>query len=570
MKKLLLSLLLFLGAAAVAQAQEPATMGPTDFTNSNNTAYTAQRTYTSDITGISYKIGAYINGGKFQQNKSKGCFFEIVDNPNGYTIDKVELLDDSGAATSYFTGKASDEHLEVKVSSAGSGTGSISGGTTISYNDQAGYFEPDNLYFSYFVTSSAKSFTFSGIRITYQAAGDTRKEVVLQYEPDELVIHLGEDFTQPKLVAYVDDEPNEEALAEILYSSDNEALLGVDADGNMTFSNNVNDITGPAVITAKLDENSTKFRSFTTASFTLHVVDPSDPTETIDIIADDYENAEIVSDITDNLVTISFAQGSASTPATYYSAGTSIRLYSGAQMTISVPDGFALESVSTTNTGNAVTPSYGTMTTSNTWVAPAGDTRNSVTFTVGSTPGKYRELKSFVVRYEHLEASVAGFEHNVHMYGNSAKLYYTIYINHHCDAEVYEVDFKVDGVSHKTTEHQISVVEAPQGAMMRVSPSNSTTHIASGSIEAADINTTGASKEHQIEVTVAHNGEVLDAHTYTTTETSDGTTVIEEVAADAAAAAEYFTLQGVRVAEPQAGNIYLVRRAGKVVKQLVK
>ena len=39
---------------------------------------------------------------------------------------------------------------------------------------------------------------------------------------------------------------------------------------------------------------------------------------------------------------------------------------------------------------------------------------------------------------------------------------------------------------------------------------------------------------------------------------------------DAAASAEYFTLQGVRVAQPEAGNIYIVRRGAEVSKELVK
>ena len=33
---------------------------------------------------------------------------------------------------------------------------------------------------------------------------------------------------------------------------------------------------------------------------------------------------------------------------------------------------------------------------------------------------------------------------------------------------------------------------------------------------------------------------------------------------------EYFNLQGIRVAEPQAGQVYIVRRGAQVVKELVK
>ncbi len=563
MKKLLLSLLLFLGAAAVAQAQEPATLVPSDFKMSG-TSY-ADYTCTSTVTDISYRIHASLNSGNFQMNKGKSCIFEITDNPHGYVIDRVQLVDISNTATSnHFIGMAADQQVSYSNQN-------LSGGTEVPFDDNNGEFRPQSTYFSFIYNNSAKgALLFSAIKVTYKDLSDTRKELVLMYEPDDIIIHIGEEFTAPTLKAYVDGVEEPDGLSAVLYSSDNTNLLDVDTDGAMTFSRNVNDIVGSAVITASVDPDSKLYKAVgEPATFTLHVVDPSAPHEDIDIESFDFADGDPVSSITDNIVTLTFDKGTNSNSPIYNAKDKGIRVYAKGSITVSVPEGFALVSTSSTNTGNDVTPNYGTMEKSNLWKAPAGDKRNSVTFTVNGSSGN-RSVKSFVVTYEHIETSVAGFEHNVHMYGNSAKLYYTIYINHHMDCETYEVDFKIDGVSHKTTEHQISVVEAPQGAMMRVSPSNSTTHIASGSIEAADINTTGASKEHQIEVTIAHNNEVLSDHTYTTTETSDGTTGIEEVAADAAAAAEYFTLQGVRVAEPQAGNIYLVRRAGKVVKQLVK
>ena len=48
------------------------------------------------------------------------------------------------------------------------------------------------------------------------------------------------------------------------------------------------------------------------------------------------------------------------------------------------------------------------------------------------------------------------------------------------------------------------------------------------------------------------------------------TTGIEDVTMDGNETAEYFNLQGVRVAQPEAGRIYIVRRGAKVAKELVK
>lgn len=59
------------------------------------------------------------------------------------------------------------------------------------------------------------------------------------------------------------------------------------------------------------------------------------------------------------------------------------------------------------------------------------------------------------------------------------------------------------------------------------------------------------------------------AHATVTFETNI-TTGIEDVAVEAAAPAEYYNLQGVRVSTPAAGNIYIVRRGNKVTKEFIR
>ncbi|MBD5276938.1 MAG: Ig-like domain-containing protein [Bacteroides sp.] len=196
---------------------------------------------------------------------------------------------------------------------------------------------------------------------------------------------------------------------------------------------------------------------------------------------------------------------------------------------------------------------------------PAG-TRGTLVFYIAAygykSPKRYVPLGS---------ASVEGFEHMVHAYGKTARMYYTIYINDHDDDEEYTVTLKVDNKPFTSTDHEISVVEAPQGAMLRKSPTSPTTHKATGYIDATGINETNAKKTHTYEITVAHNGATLSDHTATGTFITDGTTGIEDVAVDGAdAAPEYFNLQGVRVAQPTAGRIYIVRRGNKVTKELIK
>ncbi|MDE6497138.1 MAG: hypothetical protein K2L21_00575 [Muribaculaceae bacterium] len=196
---------------------------------------------------------------------------------------------------------------------------------------------------------------------------------------------------------------------------------------------------------------------------------------------------------------------------------------------------------------------------------PAG-TRGTLVFYIAAygykSPKRYVPLGS---------ASVEGFEHMVHAYGKTARMYYTIYVNGHDDDEEYTVTLKVDNKPFTSTDHEISVVEAPQGAMMRKSPENPITHKATGYIDATGINETNAKKTHTYEITVAHNGATLSDHTASGTFTTDGTTGIEDVAVEGAEAApEYFNLQGARVAQPAAGHIYIVRRGSKVTKELIK
>ncbi|MDE6108918.1 MAG: hypothetical protein K2F72_01360, partial [Muribaculaceae bacterium] len=542
MKKLLLSLLLLLGAAAVVQAQEPVTMTASDFSDPTNQAYKV-RTFKSDATGISYEMVTSTSSTNFQFNANRGCYFEIKDNPNGYVIDKVQIQNlTNGIGADDFTAMASDTALTPtggNTNKSGGKNANLTGGTVVPFDEDTNSFRPQSTYFSFvFSRTKSGSVTFSAITITYKDLSDTRKELVLVYEPDDLIVHIGENFTAPVLKAYVNGKEEPAALSAVLYSTDNAELLDVDADGNMTFSRDKNDVVGAAVITASVDPDNTEYKAADEpATFTLHVVDPAEPHDDFELDQYDYGQGDAVVNVTANIVTLTFDRGKGGNAPIYNAADGGVRVYAKGTITVSVPEGFALVSTSSTNTGNTVTADYGTMEKENLWKAPAGEYRNSVTFTVNEkNEGKndgWRVVKSFVVTYEHIETSVAGFEHNVHMYGNSAKLYYTIYINHHNDDQTYEVDFKIDGVSHKSTEHEVSVVEAPQGAMMRVSPATTTTHKATGTIDAENINTTGASKEHQIEVTIAHNGNVLSDQTYTPTETTDVTTGIEEVSAEA-------------------------------------
>lgn len=173
-------------------------------------------------------------------------------------------------------------------------------------------------------------------------------------------------------------------------------------------------------------------------------------------------------------------------------------------------------------------------------------------------------------------ASVVGFEHEVVAFGQSAQLGYTIHINGHEEGEQYEVTLKIDGKEFSAIVDEASIedAEAPQNAPKRVAPAADATitHVARGTVKAPLINLTGAPQTHDVEVTLSHNGKILEEHTYTGTASTTGQTGIENVAVDSNdnAPAEFFTLEGIHVSEPAAGQLYIKRQGGKAVKVLVK
>ncbi|MDE6108915.1 MAG: hypothetical protein K2F72_01345 [Muribaculaceae bacterium] len=426
----------------------------------------------------------------------------------------------------------------------------------------------------------------SDITINYESTVvDTRQPVVLTWSSDHAHLHLGDVFEAPQLSATIDGKESAEALAAVVYSSSNEDIISVAEDGTMTFSDNENNVDGLAVITARIPNDNADFVCHEPATFIIHVMDPDNSSEEFVMADMGYANQDVVKEITGNIVTISIDDTNSSNEPKYYNNYKDLRVYNGSKLTISVIDRFAIESISFANKNTDATfevdGNNGTLNTNgDRWTSPADKDVNSVTFNISGS--KNRSWTKISVNYKHL-SRIAGFEHNLIAGNTSVTMHYSLYIVHYEEDQEYKVTLNVDGKEESSTVHAIRDYEQPQGAMMRVSPNTNdpVTHVATGVITIPDVNTTGAEKTHQFKATISHNGEELTEHTFSndtnneenvvlTTSGNTGTTGIEEISAEGAEAAEYFNLQGVRVAKPQAGNVYLVRRAGKVEKQLVK
>ena len=105
-------------------------------------------------------------------------------------------------------------------------------------------------------------------------------------------------------------------------------------------------------------------------------------------------------------------------------------------------------------------------------------------------------------------------------------------------------------------------VETPAAAPARVDGQNPQFE---GTLKATHESLKGA-QTLRVNVKATLDGKEL----YNKTETDIPTTGIEDVTVEGNEAAEYFNLQGIRVAEPQAGQVYIVRRGAKTTKELVK
>ncbi len=162
-------------------------------------------------------------------------------------------------------------------------------------------------------------------------------------------------------------------------------------------------------------------------------------------------------------------------------------------------------------------------------------------------------------------AEIVGITHEVLAGKTVVRANYTLHVNNHREGNTYEVTFTVGGQTGTNTEH--TLVTEEEAAVAPVAEDFTSTHKLKGTVVVTGL--TGETDYKGSSLAVKVNGEDTASHT-TEFDVKTGTVGIEDVTVDAAASAEYFTLQGVRVAQPEAGNIYIVRRGAEVSKELVK
>ena len=175
--------------------------------------------------------------------------------------------------------------------------------------------------------------------------------------------------------------------AELSVASSNTdiAEVSLDAETNMVT------VKGIAMGTASITISAPASDKYTEASYTyvLTVVDPDKSLAVwIATLQEDYANAEDVAENYEvNGVTLTFSLGEGKNAPKYYTTGEGARLYNGNTMTVSVEEGYAIESIAITFSGETYTGAYeasvGTYTDG--VVAEWNGFSYSVTFTATAT-----------------------------------------------------------------------------------------------------------------------------------------------------------------------------------------
>ena len=566
MKKLLLTLLLLfsLGLAAKAQTTESLTLTQTTFkADSYNATESAELK-----DGFKFAALAYNNSG-YQFNSGKGCFFMVSQNTNGYTISKVSVTfnnsNNSAKIKVYKSETAYTSQNETAVSNSTLVAEQAADKSTHTFTIDEPYFG--------IVNSGTKALQMTSIVVEYVKGTDTRETAVLAWEPAELNLNIGDEFTAPTLSVKVNDVESADAKSAVTYTSNNPSLLSVAEDGTMTLTEGV---TGTAEVTASVPSTNTSFKA-EDAIFKVKVVDPNFTgyTALTDISelgggAEGYilnkEKEAIMGAINgayyDKIACAAdcFTDGAlTSVPenankVTFVSDGTGkyyIKLANGKYMRSTAAK--TVSEVETTADATATTISVSgdnTIITFGSNKLLCNPTANRFT-TYASTSSSVFNIQAYIVT----DASLADKPSINIQHGTTAgKLIvnYSFTVKNHNGEEV-KVNASVKGMDGVTFSEE-QKTNAPA-----LAPGESS--VISGTLKATHESLKG-NVAPTVVLTATANGKEL----FAASQAPNTTTGIEDVTVEGEGEAEYFNLQGLRVAQPEAGQLYIKRQGDKAVK----
>lgn len=621
MKKLLLTLLLLFSVGMVAKAQGFAD----ELTSSNFTGmtYTVAKTYTSS-NDVSYTAQASSNNG-FQLRTSKsGTGVKNTSAPAGYKISSVEITfsrtggginvyaSDSeinlkslpSTATNqtsknatievnapYFAitatndtycqvskivvnwvpaGEAEkvtleDANLEVKAGEQVLGSeAELSANTTISwtYNYTGEVANPDITY-SYSVDGGEEvegnEYTYTGekdVELTVKATSTNtvsktvkllKKYPTVCPEPvfnveDGAKVYAGQAVTVSCEGADIEWTVNDVTITGTSYTITEEvgtqltfyALASI--EGRNPSTGNIETLTAENKITVTVDEATEALFNFE-AGNTYGLTSCS---------GTDYEKDKgNLTAISNGIVTLSFTEGS---NYRFWGNDNTLRIYKGCTLTASVPEGYYITNI--TMTGKDLSQINYSDEFINSDITVSSKDYEHVTQT-GSA-----NIKTLTVKYAKVPDPELDGEPTINVTHASKK-----------GVLIVEYSFKIANHNGKPVEVTANVAGMEHIAFTDATPANAPARVAGESTTVS-----GTLRAEHADLVDASNLNVnlkatLDGQEFFTRQaTVTTTTGIEDVTVEGEGEAEYFNLQGLRVAQPEAGQLYIKRQAGKAVK----
>lgn len=246
-----------------------------------------------------------------------------------------------------------------------------------------------SIVFTCFGTTSSTRLYVNYISVTYEAEGPVKPTITLAFAETEGSVNVDETLPLPAVNATVSDDSTPELT--YTYTSDNTEVA--------TVENGI--VTGVAAGTAKITATcAVDGYNVKDAEFTVTVVDPNATDETIIFANMGYSNQEVISTVTQGVVTLNFDKGSNSIDPKYFTNNNDVRLYGGGSLTISVEDGYYITKIESiyNNTQNTLSSDTGEFNSNyTTWTKTTNV--NSVKFTESGTSGN-RSWTQIKVYYE--------------------------------------------------------------------------------------------------------------------------------------------------------------------------
>ena len=467
---------------------------------------------------------------------------------------KLHIYTVDGISKNYYTTTAAKKMSLTDTGTAANVSINTSGNVVINFSTSLG-----TLYYN---ASSPRFLNYTSAQTAiqlYKKSGSEPapelKPAGLEFTESEKTVNIGEEFTLSVT------NPNS---LEVIYVSSNPEVASVDSNGTVkALAKGSTTITATSEATEEFDAGK--------AEYTLSVIDPDAPEQDYNFTVTGLEDNKAVVDFSPavNVATFTTAKNNGGNDPAFNTNGSDLRIYAKGSLTISVPEGVVVSKIVfnistqglkrlapiTASVGSIATQSLGDETV--TWTGNVSNGKIELTVgdkasygSDGSTKAGQLCFDSGIITAEFVKQptvpviSVKDGDEITDGVLDLEKGTKTIVI---AVAEGHELWYKVSEID-ETVEAQNADTLADDFIKAETNP--------------AEIELT---KNGSVEYYSVLNG--VSSPVQTLKVTGANTTAIAEVGAEANVAAEWFDMQGRRVAVPAKGGVYIIKQGSKTSKR---